>query len=310
MKKLVPILLLVALVAAACGSGSSALAATVDGTEITDTDVEGLIDVEGSIIPKDQFAQFLGFEIQWEVINNAAAEQYGIEFTDEEVIAEADRIYETANADETREEFLVNRGVTEEFLLNISRQGLLDVAVREALGSELPPPSQEMIDAEMATAVASLTQVCVSHILVDTEPEAQDAMDRVTGGEEFAAVASEVSQDPGSADNDGILPCGSAGQYVPEFRDAALVAPVGEVYENLVETQFGFHVMLVTDRVAPAAGDLPTEDEIVETLQAIAVAAELEIWFLEQMTTADVTVEEEFGIWQTTPEPGVIPPTE
>jgi parvulin-like peptidyl-prolyl isomerase len=269
-----------------------------------------LIDVEGSIIPKDQFAQFLGFEIQWEVINNAAAEQYGIEFTDEEVIAEADRIYETANADETREEFLVNRGVTEEFLLNISRQGLLDVAVREALGSELPPPSQEMIDAEMATAVASLTQVCVSHILVDTEPEAQDAMDRVTGGEEFAAVASEVSQDPGSADNDGILPCGSAGQYVPEFRDAALVAPVGEVYENLVETQFGFHVMLVTDRVAPAAGDLPTEDEIVETLQAIAVAAELEIWFLEKMTTADVTVEEEFGIWQTTPEPGVIPPTE
>ncbi len=310
MKKLVPILLLVTLVAAACGSGSSTLAATVDGTEITDTDVEGLIDVEGSIIPKDQFAQFLGFEIQWEVINTAAAEQFGIEFTDEEVIAEADRIYETANADETREEFLVNRGVTEEFLLNISRQGLLDVAVREALGSELPPPSQEMIDAEMATAVASLTQVCVSHILVDTEPEAQDAMDRVTGGEEFAVVASEVSQDPGSADNDGILPCGSAGQYVPEFRDAALVAPVDEVYENLVETQFGFHVMLVTDRVAPAAGDLPTEDEIVETLQAIAVAGELEIWFLEQMTTADVTVEEEFGIWQTTPEPGVIPPTE
>ncbi len=310
MKKLVPILLLVALVAAACGSGSSTLAATVDGTEITDTDVEGLIDVEGSIIPKDQFAQFLGFEIQWEVINTAAAEQFGIEFTDEEVIAEADRIYEAANADETREEFLVNRGVTEEFLLNISRQGLLDVAVREALGSELPPPSQEMIDAEMATAVASLTQVCVSHILVDTEPEARTAMDRVTGGEEFAAVASEVSQDPGSAENDGILPCGSAGQYVPEFRDAALVAPVDEVYENLVETQFGFHVMLVTDRVAPAAGDLPTEDEIVETLQAIAVAAELEIWFLEQMTTADVTVEEEFGIWQTTPEPGVIPPTE
>ncbi|MEE8407093.1 MAG: peptidylprolyl isomerase [Acidimicrobiia bacterium] len=310
MKKLVPILLLVALVAAACGSGSSTVTATVDGTEITDTDVESLIDVEGSIIPKDQFAQFLGFEIQWEIINTAAAEQFGIEFTDEEVIAEADRIYETANADETREEFLVNAGVTEEFLLNISRQGLLDVAVREALGSELPPLSQEAIDVEMTTAVASLTQVCVSHILVDTEPEAQDAMDRVTGGEEFAAVASEMSQDPGSADNDGILPCGSAGQYVAEFRDAALVAPIGEVHQSLVETQFGFHVMLVTDRVDPAAGDLPTEDEIVETLQAIAVAAELEIWFLEQMTTADVAVEEEFGIWQTTPEPGVIAPAE
>jgi parvulin-like peptidyl-prolyl isomerase len=310
LKKLVPFLLLVALVLGACSGGSSAVAATVNGTDITVGDVESLIDPEESTIPKDQFAQFLSFEVQWEVINVAASEQFGMGFTDEEVVAEADRIYETANADEPREEFLASRGVTEEFLLNIARQGLLDGAVREALGGDIPAPSQEDIDAEMETAVASLTQVCVSHILLNTEAEAQDAMDRVNGGEEFGGVATELSQDPGSAANDGILPCGSAGQYVPEFRDASLVAPVGEVYESLVETQFGFHVMLVTDRVEPAEGDLPTEDEIAATLEAMAVAAELETWFLEQMTSADVTVDEEYGIWQTTPQPGVIAPTE
>ncbi len=310
MKKLVPILLLLALVLSACSGGSSAVAATVNGTDITVGDVESLIDPEESTIPKDQFAQFLGFEVQWEVINVAASEQFGIGFTDEEVAAEADRIYETANADEPRDEFLASRGVTEEFLINIARQGLLDGAVREALSGEIPAPSQEDIDAEMETAVASLTQVCVSHILLNTEAEAQDAMDRVNAGEEFGAVATELSQDPGSAANDGILPCGSAGQYVPEFRDASLVAPVGEVYETLVGTQFGFHVMLVTDRVEPAEGDLPTENEIADTLEATAVAAELETWFLEQMTSADVTVDEEYGIWQTTPQPGVIAPTE
>lgn len=183
------------------------------------------------------------------------------------------------------------------------------MAVREALGGELSPPSQEAIDAEMQTAIHSLTQVCVSHILVETEAEAQEAMDRLAAGEDFGALASELSSDPGSADNDGILPCGSPGQYVPEFRDASLIAQIGEVYETLVETEFGFHVMLVTDRVDPAEDDLPTEDEIVDTLKATAVVAEFETWFLAQMTAAEVTVDEEYGIWQTTPQPGVIPPT-
>ena len=309
MRKLVPILLVVALVVAACGGRSSVVAATVAGTEITVGDVEDLIEPEGSTIPKDQFARFLGFEVQWEIINVAASKQFAIDFTDEEVVAEADRIYDTANVDVTREEFVASQGVTEEFLLNFARQRLLDVAVREALGGELSPPSQEAIDAEMQTAIVSLTQVCVSHILVETEAEAQEAMDRLAAGEDFGALASELSSDPGSADNDGILPCGSPGQYVPEFRDASLIAQIGEVYETLVETEFGFHVMLVTDRVDPAEDDLPTEDEIVDTLKATAVVAEFERWFLAQMTAAEVTVDEEYGIWQTTPQPGVIPPT-
>lgn len=309
MKKLVPILLLVALGVAACGGGSSAVIATVDGTDITVDDVESLIEPEGSLIPKEDFAQFLGFEVQWEIINAAASEQFDIEFTEEEVEAEADRIYDTANVDVTREEFVASQGVTEEFLLNFARQGLLDVAVREALSGELAPPSQEAIDAEMQTAVVSLTQVCVSHILVETEAEAQSAMDRLAAGEDFGALASELSSDPGSADNDGILPCSSAGEYVPEFRDASLVAPIGEVHQTLVETQFGFHVMLVTDRTDPAEDELPTEDEIVDTLKARSVVAEFETWFLMQMTAANVTVDEEYGVWQTTPQPGVIPPT-
>jgi hypothetical protein len=66
--------------------------------------------------------------------------------------------------------------------------------------------------------------------------------------------------------------------------------------------------MLVTDRTDPAEDELPTEDEIVDTLKARSVVAELETWFLMQMTAANVTVDEEYGIWQTTPQPGVIPP--
>lgn len=113
MRKLVPILLVVALVVAACGGRSSVVAATVDGTEITVGDVEDLIEPEGSTIPKDLFARFLGFEVQWEIINVAASKQFASDFTDEEVVAEADRIYDTANVDVTREEFVASQGVTE-----------------------------------------------------------------------------------------------------------------------------------------------------------------------------------------------------
>jgi parvulin-like peptidyl-prolyl isomerase len=87
------------------------------------------------------------------------------------------------------------------------------------------------------------------------------------------------------------------------------VAPTGEVYDTVVESQFGFHVMLVTDRVDPEEDALPTEAAIVDNLTATAVAAELQTWFVSAMTAADVTVDETYGIWQTTPEPGVVPPT-
>lgn len=310
LKKLVPILLLFALVLTACGGGSNAVAATVDGVDITVGEVEGLIDVEGSTIPVDQFAQFLGFEIQWQVVEVAAMEDYGVEITEGEITAEADRIYNEAGQGQSREEFVASRGVTEEFLANIAHQGLIDTAVREAVADELPGPSPEEIQAEMDLAVSNLTEVCVSHILVPTEEEAQDAMDRVTtDGEEFGAVAAELSQDPGSAENDGILPCSTAGTYVPEFRDASLVAPIGEVHADLVETQFGFHVMLVTDRVDPAEGDLPTEEDIAANLTATAAQNATNEWFFEAISDADITVVEEYGTWNSAPpQPGVVPP--
>ena len=309
MKKLVYALAATALVLAACGGPSNAVAATVDGTGITVGEVESLISSEESTIPKEQFAQFLSFQIQWDIIAQAANDEWGIEVTEAEIDAEADRIFESAAGEgESREDFLASRGVTEEFLRNIAHQALLDQAVRAQLAREIEPPTAEDIDAELGVAEASLTEVCVSHILVETEEEAQEVMDRLEAGEEFGELAQELSQDPGSAENDGVLPCGTAGQYVEEFRDASVTAPVGEVYAEIVESQFGYHVMLVTDRTDPPIEDLPTEAEITESLEADAIALELNAWFIEQVTAAEVTVEEEYGTWQATPQPTVVPP--
>lgn len=310
MKKLVFISVAAALVLAACGGASGATAATVDDATITVGEVESLIDIEESTIPKNQFAQFLNFEIQWEIITTTSSERWGIEIADEDIEAEANRIYESVAAEgESREDFLATRGVTEEFLTNIAHQALLDQAVRAELEGDVDEPTQEEIDAEMQSAADSLTQVCVSHILVPTEEEAQEVLDRLEGGEEFGRLATELSQDTQSAENNGILPCSEAGQYVAEFRDAALTAPIGEVYEEIVQSQFGFHVMEVTDRSDPEPDSLPSEEEIVESLRADSVALELNEWFLDAVAAAEVTVEEQYGTWQALPEPQVVPPT-
>jgi len=296
---------------AACGGALGEVAATVDGREITVGEVEANIDPQEGTISKERFAEFLGIEIQWIILSEAIEERFDLEFGDEDVQDEADRIYEELRTgEETREEFLANRGITEEFMQTIARQRLYVGAIQEQLSGEIADPGEDEIEAARAEARAELTNVCVSHILVPTEEEARAVMDRLEAGEDFAEVAAEVSTDPGSGEQGGVLPCASPSGYVPPFAEATLVAPIGEVYPEIVETQFGFHVVLVTERTEPAAADLPTEEEIAEVLSARAVGAELDEWFLEATTGAEVTVDERFGTWETAPQPRVVAPSE
>jgi parvulin-like peptidyl-prolyl cis-trans isomerase-like protein len=91
-------------------------------------------------------------------------------------------------------------------------------------------------------------QVCLSHILVKSSKEdAEAALARIKRGEDFAAVAKAVSEDPGSKDKGGDLGCSFAGLFVKEFADAAVSAPIGTPTDP-VQTQFGFHILLVKDR--------------------------------------------------------------
>ncbi len=98
---------------------------------------------------------------------------------------------------------------------------------------------------------AKFATACISHILVKDEATAATARQRVSGGEDFAKVAKELSTDPGSKDAGGVLPCGPVSQYVPPFAAAASVLKVGELSQP-VKTDFGFHIIKVTKRDAPA----------------------------------------------------------
>jgi peptidyl-prolyl cis-trans isomerase C len=100
--------------------------------------------------------------------------------------------------------------------------------------------------------------VRASHILIRVAPdadetakkkaraEAEDVLKQIKAGGDFAALAREHSQD-GSAAQGGDLDFFTRGQMVPAFEQAAFALKPGEV-SGIVETQFGLHIIKVTDR--------------------------------------------------------------
>lgn len=310
MKKLVFAVAAIALVLASCGGPSNAVAATVDGTDITVGEVESLISAEDSTIPIERFAQILGFEIQSLIMIQAARDEWGVDVTESELDSTLETVYEEIVPEgQAREEFLESNGLTEQFIRELARQRATVEAIRIELTGDDAEVSQEEIADRLQQAVAGLTEVCVSHILVPSEEAAEEVLDRLEAGEEFAELAGELSEDPGSAESEGDLGCAMAGRYVPAFRDAAVEAPIGEILETPVESQFGYHVILVNDRTEPESGEIPTEAEISDALREESVADEINAWFGDAIEQADVMVDEQYGTWQTTPQPTVIPPS-
>ena len=80
---------------------------------------------------------------------------------------------------------------------------------------------------------------------------------RIEGGESFAQVATERSEDPGSAARGGGLGYFGRGRMTPEFEQAAFAAPIGELV-GPIETPFGVHLLEVTGR--RQAGLQPLEE--------------------------------------------------
>lgn len=80
------------------------------------------------------------------------------------------------------------------------------------------------------------------HILVETAEEANDVIQRIDDGEEFDAVAQEVSLDS-SGQNGGLLAPFTSGVMVPEFEEAVRSLDNGEMTSEPVESEFGFHII-------------------------------------------------------------------
>ena len=98
----------------------------------------------------------------------------------------------------------------------------------------------------------------VRHILLLTQSKSdsekaearkkiEDILAKAKAGEDFAALAKQYSEDPGSKDNGGLYEDIVRGQMVKPFEDAAFSVPVGQI-SGIVETTYGYHILQVVDR--------------------------------------------------------------
>ncbi|MCK5160742.1 MAG: peptidylprolyl isomerase, partial [Candidatus Aureabacteria bacterium] len=148
---------------------------------------------------------------------------------------------------------------------------------------------------------SSPAQVRVSHILIkfdedvteeqkkEDKKKAQKALSRVKSGEDFSAVAKEVSTCP-SSENGGDLNFFARGRMVPEFEDVAFSLGVGDLSE-IVETRFGYHIIKVTDKKEQKKIDFEEyKDKIKDLLLQRKQGDVLKEWLVKIKSGADIEI--------------------
>ncbi len=111
---------------------------------------------------------------------------------------------------------------------------------------------EKLTEALKAEAPTTAEQIHARHILVATKEEAEAALARLKNGEDFAALAKELSTDTSNAEEGGDLGWFPRGQMVTAFDDAAFALQPGQL-SDVVETQYGFHIIRVEEREANRA---------------------------------------------------------
>jgi peptidyl-prolyl cis-trans isomerase C len=126
------------------------------------------------------------------------------------------------------------------------------------------PQAVQQIYDETVKEMKPEPEVRARHVLVETEDEAKAVEERLKKGEDFAAVAKDVSKDPGSAGEGGDLGFFGEDQMVPEFSAVAFKMEAGKVSDP-VKSQFGWHVIKVEEK---RQKPVPTLDQVRDQIEA------------------------------------------
>ncbi|MHA3771597.1 peptidylprolyl isomerase [Verrucomicrobiota bacterium sgz303538] len=247
-----------------------ATVAVVEGTEIKKEELERAFNavlsqqgIPAAQVPAEQRAQgyrmILDDLILEKLVSKRSAET---KVTDEEVGAMYDRIKSNFGSEDELKAQIQKNGQTvdqvkADIRTSLQQQHWLDEQTKDKV--EVSDADAEKFYKENPDQFKKPEQVRASHILVrveqDAKPEvvvekekkAQAIAARVKKGEDFNKVAAEVSEDPSAKENSGDLNFFSKDQMVPEFSNAAFGMKKDEISEP-VRSQFGYHIIKVTDR--------------------------------------------------------------
>jgi peptidyl-prolyl cis-trans isomerase C len=237
-------------------------------------------------------------------IAKAYAQEHGITVSESEVAREIesikDQISQQAQAqgmnvgrEEAFQQALEQAGITEEQLRAQIREQLPVQKVQARVASEVQASQGEVerfYEENKELQFTTPEQRCARHILFnkDQREKAEEVKGQLQNGADFAELAKEYSQDPGSAENGGDLGCVGKGETVPSFEKAIFNANEGEIV-GPVESEFGYHVIEVTEIRAKSTQPLSeVESQIREQLSTDEQAEKFSTWVQEQREQRDV----------------------
>lgn len=290
-------------------SGSKKVA-TFEGGEVTEGELQefarqsglGQLDPgspEYETAVQQVMPQLVGIEIA-----KTYAQEQGITASDEEVDQEMETIKRqvgeqarTSGQDlsnqEAFEQALEQNKISEDELRQDVRENLPVQQVQQRVAGDAEPTEEEIQTFYDENKAAQFTQPatrCMRHILFnkDQQQKAEEVKTQLQEGGDFAELAREFSQDPGSAEKGGDLGCLGRGETVPAFEDAAFSAEQDEIV-GPVETEFGYHVIQVTDVREEQTRPLDeVEGEISQQLAATQQEEEFTAWIEDQKKERNV----------------------
>jgi nitroreductase len=280
-------------------------------TKISDEDINAYYQAHPT-----EFDTFLQSNPQFQQrAQGAQRDQFKKQYGEFKVVAERARKEKLDESEAVRLEMLIKRS---------------DV-LNNAYLSDLDKNADKLVsDAEIeqyyGAHQADFEEVRVRHILINTQApppgpdaakkgeqpkapskeearkKAEEVLAKARKGDDFTALVKQYSDDPGSKDKGGEYTF-SHGQMVPEFEKAAFDLKPGEI-SNLVETQFGYHIIKLEER-HPGAGasDQKIRQQIVGKLKKDKIEAKID----EIAKNSKVSVPEDFDMNVKAAEPPQLP---
>jgi len=139
---------------------------------------------------------------------------------------------------------------------------------------------------------ASPAKVKASHILLRTEPEAKQVLEKLQAGESFTELAKQYSIDLPMAFEGGSMGTIAKGKTLPQLEKALFVLDEGE-FSDIVETQYGWHIMRVDEKItAPYIPYEKVKDRIKVILKREKEARAYDTMTQKLEKEADITIYE------------------
>ncbi len=137
-------------------------------------------------------------------------------------------------------------GFSEADFRKLIETNLLEEKLREKLGEQVPT-TEEQVRARHILITPDAEVEDQDAAQQEAEERAEDLFNRLQAGEDFAELAQELSEDPGSKDEGGDLGWFGRGRMQPEFEAVAFSLRLEEVSEPFTTT-FGYHILQVLER--------------------------------------------------------------